>query len=47
MKLWSGLKMGISENLKDKNKKVVVDEILRIKELIKRYRKLLVAIGKL
>ncbi len=39
--------MGISENLKDKNTKIVVEEILRIKELIKGHRKLLTAIGKL
>ena len=35
------------ENLNDKKAKVVIEEVLRVRELIKKHRKLLDAVGRL
>ncbi len=39
--------MAKSENLKDDKYQFVVDEVIRFRELVKDYRNLLTAIGKL
>ncbi len=36
-----------SENLNDEGSKIVVKEVIRFRELVKNYKKLLTAIGKL
>ena len=39
--------MAKSRNLKDEDSKIVVDEVLRFKELVKDHKKLIDAIGRL